>query len=81
MASLWRARGACGKTPLAGPAPRDVLEALGVQINLDAEEVAALRKYLLNGGVLMAPHVVREIRDADGRVIRTGTRAAKSATP
>jgi penicillin-binding protein A len=33
-------------------------------------QMAMVAAAIANGGVLMAPHVVREIRDADGRVIR-----------
>jgi len=33
-------------------------------------QMATVAGAIANGGVLMAPHVVREIRDADGRVIR-----------
>ncbi|MGH9009864.1 MAG: peptidoglycan D,D-transpeptidase FtsI family protein [Acidimicrobiia bacterium] len=33
-------------------------------------QMATVAAAIANGGVLMAPHVVREIRDADGRVIR-----------
>ena len=32
--------------------------------------MATVAGAIANGGVLMAPHVVREIRDTDGRVIR-----------
>jgi len=33
-------------------------------------QMATVAAAIANGGVLMAPHVVREIRDADGRVVR-----------
>ena len=33
-------------------------------------QMATVAAAIANGGVLMAPHVVREIRDVDGRVIR-----------
>ncbi|HVW31125.1 MAG TPA: penicillin-binding protein 2 [Acidimicrobiia bacterium] len=33
-------------------------------------QMAMVAGAIANGGVIMAPHVVREIRDADGRVIR-----------
>ena len=33
-------------------------------------QMAMVAAAIANGGVVMAPHVVREIRDADGRVIR-----------
>ena len=33
-------------------------------------QMATVAGAIANGGVLMAPHVVREIRDADGRVVR-----------
>jgi peptidoglycan glycosyltransferase len=33
-------------------------------------QMATVAGAIANGGVLMAPHVVREIRDADGRIIR-----------
>ena len=33
-------------------------------------QMAMVAATIANGGVVMAPHVVREIRDADGRVIR-----------
>src|SRR5581483_849287 len=34
-------------------------------------QMAMVAGAIANGGVMMAPHVVKEIRDADGRVIRT----------
>jgi len=34
-------------------------------------QMAMVAAAIANGGVMMAPHVVKEIRDADGRVIRT----------
>ncbi|MEW6473963.1 MAG: penicillin-binding protein 2 [Actinomycetota bacterium] len=33
-------------------------------------QMATVAAAIANGGVLMAPHVLREIRDADGRVVR-----------
>jgi peptidoglycan glycosyltransferase len=67
------------EAPSAGPAPGSFRRnqpsfanaAIGQgDIAVTPLQMATVAGAIANGGVLMAPHVVREIRDADGRVIR-----------
>jgi len=67
------------EAPSAGPAPGSFKRnqpsfanaAIGQgDIAVTPLQMAMVAGAIANGGVLMAPHVVREIRDADGRVVR-----------
>jgi peptidoglycan glycosyltransferase len=67
------------EAPSAGPAPGSfgrnqpsfANAAIGQgDIAVTPLQMATVAGAIANGGVLMAPHVVREIRDPDGRVVR-----------
>jgi peptidoglycan glycosyltransferase len=67
------------EAPSAGPAPGSFKRnqpsfanaAIGQgDIAVTPLQMAMVAGAIANGGVLMAPHVVREIRDPDGRVVR-----------
>jgi peptidoglycan glycosyltransferase len=67
------------EAPSAGPAPGSFKRnqpsfanaAIGQgDIAVTPLQMATVAGAIANGGVLMAPHVVREIRDPDGRVVR-----------